>query len=349
MNGRGGRAQPPPAEDTSSPYFLHPSDNPSVVLVPQPNREDLLYQPWARCNSMVIAWLRNSVSSQICSSIMYLDDAYEIWSDLKERFSLGDSARLYQLRQQLMSSSQGNSGHQENDCTMQFLIGLNPSFSQIGSHIVSITPLPSLSKVFALVIQEERQRHIEGNLSSTTYSTPPIPSEQPFVNTTSNYGRGLNKFSALTMEEQITVWISASTYTVFPLVLAEGRVNHQVQLDLEDLVSTTCISLAEPIAHSSLTPTPELAAHSSNPFSSTISFSSTVNSIKSSCSRPSTWILDTGATHHEALQGTLTGRGSCVGNLYIFELPESSSVGNQNLKHTPSNALDNTSFTIWLL
>ncbi|XP_042067248.1 uncharacterized protein LOC121810552 [Salvia splendens] len=129
-------------EDTSSPYFLHPSDNPGTILVPQPltgsnyatwsrsfttallaknklvfvdgsillpARDDLLYQPWIRCNSMVISWLRNSLSPQISSSIMYLDDAYAIWFDLKERFSIGDSARIYQLKQQLMSLSQGSS------------------------------------------------------------------------------------------------------------------------------------------------------------------------------------------------------------------------------------------------
>ncbi|XP_047942849.1 uncharacterized protein LOC125189631 [Salvia hispanica] len=203
----------------------------------RPGREDLLYQPWIRCNSMVISWIRNSVSPQICSSVMYLDDAYSIWSDLNDRFSTGDSARIYQLKQQLMSLSQGTSDvngyftnlrivwdefkstqpiswctcgrcncgsatrwheHQEHDCTMQFLIGLNPSFSQIRSHILSMVPLPSLSKVFALVIQEERQRHIDGTSFSSHISTPahvvPVPSEQPFANATSSYGRGMNKF-----------------------------------------------------------------------------------------------------------------------------------------------------------
>ena len=265
MNGRN-RAPIPPAEDTSSPYFLHPSDNPGVILVPQlligsnystwsrsfitallaknklvfvdgsilrPNRDDLLYQAWFRCNSMVVAWLRNSVSAQICSSIMFLDDAYEIWSDLKDRFSLGDSARLYQLRQQLMILNQGNSDvssyftslrtvwdefknsqplswctcnrctcnstarwhqHQEDDCTVQFLIGLNSSFSQIRSSILAITPLPSLSKVFSLVVQEERQRRIDGNLMSSAYPPAPVTSEQPFANAASNFGRGFNKF-----------------------------------------------------------------------------------------------------------------------------------------------------------
>ncbi|XP_042058513.1 uncharacterized protein LOC121802892 [Salvia splendens] len=136
------RAAQLPTDDTSNPYFLHPSDNPGIILVPQqltgsnyvawsrsfstallaknklvfvdgsilrPARDDLLYQPWIRCNSMVISWLRNSVSPQICSSIMYLDDAYAIRYDLKERFSTCDPTRIYQLMQQLMSLSQGSS------------------------------------------------------------------------------------------------------------------------------------------------------------------------------------------------------------------------------------------------
>ncbi|XP_042012006.1 uncharacterized protein LOC121760392 [Salvia splendens] len=136
------RAVPLPSEDTSSPYFLHPSDNPGINLIQQQltgsnyaawsrafstallaknklvfvdgsilrrARDDLLYQPWILCNSMVISCLRNSVSSQICSSIMYLDDAYAIWFDFNEHFSIADSARIYQLRQQLMALSQGSS------------------------------------------------------------------------------------------------------------------------------------------------------------------------------------------------------------------------------------------------
>ena len=260
MNGRGNRGgdRPPPFEDTSSPYYLHSSDSPGTILVHRllsglnystwsqslttallaknklvfvdgsihrPLRDDLLYpQQWLRCNNMVVSWLRNSVSAEICSSIMYIDDAYAIWSDLKERFSTGDSARIYQLRQQLMFLSQGSADvsgyftnlrsvwdeyknsqpltwctctrctcdsasrwhqHQEADCTMQFLVGLNPSFSQIRSNILSMVPLPSLSKVFALVIQEERQRNIDGkgfSQSQPAHAHTPVPSEQLFSN-----------------------------------------------------------------------------------------------------------------------------------------------------------------------
>ncbi|XP_042005706.1 uncharacterized protein LOC121754408 [Salvia splendens] len=141
-NPRGANAAPiPPIEDSSSPYYLHPSDNPSFQLVPhvligsnyinwsrsvtktllaknkiafvngtlpRPTEDDLLFSAWLRCNSTVVSWLRNSMSAQICSSIMYIDNAHEIWSDLRDRFSQLDTARVYQLRQKIMSLTQGN-------------------------------------------------------------------------------------------------------------------------------------------------------------------------------------------------------------------------------------------------
>lgn len=43
---------------------------------------------------------------------------------------------------------------------LEFLMGLNESFFPIPAQILLMEPLPLLSKVFALVIQEERQRSI---------------------------------------------------------------------------------------------------------------------------------------------------------------------------------------------
>ncbi|XP_057811805.1 uncharacterized protein LOC131026045 [Salvia miltiorrhiza] len=168
--------------------------------LPRPHHSDLLFTQWMRCNSMVVSWLRNSVNPEISSSIIYIDDAAHIWNDLKDRFSQGNLARICQLKQQLFTLKQGsddvgayftklrvlwdeyrdyqpvrwcicencrcNSSRKWNEfqmqeCSMQFLIGLNASYSQIRSQIISTTPFPSLSKIFALVLQEEKQRSID--------------------------------------------------------------------------------------------------------------------------------------------------------------------------------------------
>lgn len=52
------------------------------------------------------------------------------------------------------------------DSVMQFLMGLNDSYSQIKGQILLMEPLPSINKVYSLLIQEERQRRVG---SSNTY------------------------------------------------------------------------------------------------------------------------------------------------------------------------------------
>ena len=47
---------------------------------------------------------------------------------------------------------------QHQDSLMQFLNGLNDSYSQVRTQILMMEPSPSIDKEFSLVIQEERQR-----------------------------------------------------------------------------------------------------------------------------------------------------------------------------------------------
>lgn len=47
---------------------------------------------------------------------------------------------------------------------MQFFKGLNEPFSQVRGQILMMDPIPSIKKVFSLVVQEERQRFISPNI-----------------------------------------------------------------------------------------------------------------------------------------------------------------------------------------
>ena len=137
---------------------------------------------------MVLLWLLNSVSAEIATSIIYIDDASIMWNDLQDCFSQHNGPRIFQLHKSISSLSQENSSvspyftikkglwdelgnHQPiPTCTCgalktimsyhhqkhiyEFLMGLNESFSQIRGQILLIDPLPSINKVFSLVIQE---------------------------------------------------------------------------------------------------------------------------------------------------------------------------------------------------
>jgi len=94
-----------------NPYFLHPGENPIVVLVLSPltknnfhqwecdmiaaveskNKEHFLFgtlpfppstnpmhEAWRRCNHMVMSWLTRSMSPSIKQSMMWMDSAFEI-------------------------------------------------------------------------------------------------------------------------------------------------------------------------------------------------------------------------------------------------------------------------------
>ncbi|GMI72154.1 hypothetical protein HRI_000884700 [Hibiscus trionum] len=156
------------------------------------------YSAWKRANDLVNSWILNSVSKDIAASLIYQSTAAEIWKDLEDRFQQHNGPRMFQLRKKLIDLAQGSmpvstyytqhkiiwdelcsvkpvctcsnctcSGVQKmideqgKEQVLQFLMGLNDSFSHIRGQILLMDPLPSITKVFSLVIQEENQRIIK--------------------------------------------------------------------------------------------------------------------------------------------------------------------------------------------
>ena len=50
--------------------------------------------------------------------------------------------------------------HHVEDCTMSFLMGLNDTYATVRGQILLINPIPTLSKVFSLLLQDEKQRKV---------------------------------------------------------------------------------------------------------------------------------------------------------------------------------------------
>ncbi|GAU32656.1 hypothetical protein TSUD_219060 [Trifolium subterraneum] len=227
-------APPPPADpsaDPSSPYFVYPSDGPSTVKVtpiltganyhvwaysmrralgaklkfefldgsiPIPaDSFNPSYRSWNRCNILIHSWIMNFVDPAIAQSIAFMDNASDVWLDLKERFSQGDLVRVSELQQEIYTLTQDSRSvttfyselktlWEELDiympiptcscrvrCScdalrvarnnhymlhvMRFLTGLNDSFNVVKSHIPFIDPLPSMTKIFSMVLQFKRQ------------------------------------------------------------------------------------------------------------------------------------------------------------------------------------------------
>ncbi|XP_019455164.1 PREDICTED: uncharacterized protein LOC109356294 [Lupinus angustifolius] len=211
-----------------NPYYLHPGENPGAILTtppldgsnyhswsramrralssknkikfvngtisaPSPSTPE--YHIWERCNNMVVSWITRSISQHIAQSIVYIDNARDLWLDLKDRFSKGDYSRTSDLLKELHSMRQGdrtisnyftemktlwedleslrpiptctcivrcNCGmikmikdQRENEYVICFLKGLNDEFNTTKTQILLMEPLPHMNKAFSLLIQQE--------------------------------------------------------------------------------------------------------------------------------------------------------------------------------------------------
>jgi len=127
-------------QNPTSPYYLHPGENPNMVLVTphldgtnyhswsramkcallsknkykffngeilEPSRNDAKYEAWERCNVTVFSRITRSLKTQIAQNIVYIDNARDLWKDLEERFSKGSHFRISDLLQEINSIKQG--------------------------------------------------------------------------------------------------------------------------------------------------------------------------------------------------------------------------------------------------
>ncbi|KAM6569890.1 hypothetical protein CsatB_017875 [Cannabis sativa] len=125
---------------------------------------------------------------------MYHDNDAEILTELHERFNEKNAPRIFEAKKTMQSLTQGSNSvttyytrlkalwdqireyrpqpvctcgamriiqeYQEEDRLLEFLVGLNDSYSFVRSQILMRDPLPSVNKTYAVVVQEERQRRL---------------------------------------------------------------------------------------------------------------------------------------------------------------------------------------------
>jgi hypothetical protein len=154
---------------------------------------------------MVLSWIINSISKEIAASVISIDSAKIMWNDLRDRFSQHNGPRIFQIQKPISVMTQDDQSvssyfttlkslwdelliyrplpichcgkcycgvlktlneyhHQE--YVLQFVMGLNESFSHVKGQILLMDPLPPIDKVFSLVVQHERQSEISDSLST---------------------------------------------------------------------------------------------------------------------------------------------------------------------------------------
>lgn len=217
------------ADETSSvsisPYSLFASDNPGAVITsvllngeyynewssemlnalqakrklgfingtlkkPAEGSPDL--ENWLAVNSMLVGWIRTSIQPKVRSTVTYISDAHQLWSNLKERFSVGNTVRIHQIKAQLASCKQEGQSvldyfgklstlweelqsyqpihvcscgaataiakEREQEKIHQFVMGLDDArFGAICTTIIGTDPLPLLGEIYNKIVREEQR------------------------------------------------------------------------------------------------------------------------------------------------------------------------------------------------
>uniref|UniRef100_A0A1S4A6F0 Uncharacterized protein n=1 Tax=Nicotiana tabacum TaxID=4097 RepID=A0A1S4A6F0_TOBAC len=171
---------------------------------PAPVSTSKNFQPWSRCNDMVISWLLNSLSKDIGDSVIYSKSAKDLWNSLEHRFGQSNGTKLYHMRKELSGLVQGTTNivgyftklkhlwdeldslncdvkclcscvcegkeklekSLEDERLIQFLMGLKDCYGQARGNTLIMNPLPNINHAYSLVLQDENQREI--------YANPPI-------------------------------------------------------------------------------------------------------------------------------------------------------------------------------
>lgn len=149
-------------------------------------------EAWNTVNSMIVGWIRASIAPNIRSTVTFTSDAHKLWSDLLQRFSIGNTVRVHQLPSELAYYRQNGMSvmdyygklsskweellnHKplpkctcawratflkdyEEERIHQFLMGLDESrFGNVITNIIGMEPLPDINNVYQRVVRDERR------------------------------------------------------------------------------------------------------------------------------------------------------------------------------------------------
>lgn len=157
-------------------------------------------EDWWTVQAMLVSWILNTVEPTLRTTVSYLETAKELWDDIEERFSVVNGPRIQQLKSDLAHCKQGSLSmvayygklkalwddlanyeqvlictckgctcgiqaklekRREEEKSHTFLMGLDDElYGTVRSNLLATDPIPSLNKMYSILVQEERMRII---------------------------------------------------------------------------------------------------------------------------------------------------------------------------------------------
>lgn len=75
-------------------------------VIDQPIEGSSEIEEWWIVQSMIVSWILNTIEPSLRSTVSYMENAQDLWKDIKERFSIVNGPRIQQLKSELAECKQ---------------------------------------------------------------------------------------------------------------------------------------------------------------------------------------------------------------------------------------------------
>lgn len=72
----------------------------------KPDDESSEIEDWWMLNSILVAWILNTIEPTLLLTVTYTETVKELWDDIRQRFSIGNGSRIHQLKTDLAACKQ---------------------------------------------------------------------------------------------------------------------------------------------------------------------------------------------------------------------------------------------------
>ncbi|KAG8497017.1 hypothetical protein CXB51_008247 [Gossypium anomalum] len=118
--------------------------------IPRPTTADPTYATWELNNSIVMAWLINSMEGHISRTYLFFKTAKDMWDAELDMYYEADWSEGLEHTKFMT--------HLNNERLYEFLAGLNRELNEVRGRILGRSPLPTIGEAFAEVRREEKRR-----------------------------------------------------------------------------------------------------------------------------------------------------------------------------------------------